>query len=205
MTYTQLQVVRMMTAFFPRLRRCIEGGWEEYRMYEPELRRRHSRRTRAAIVHDHIVGCIQRVFADVPGVIIHPYTSRRPFMIEFLGCLTVRFKKLDGKHRSSNIMTGLQRRLLSQLELPRMGNTMHIVAGYELDKLQQQVDNVFLVCPSPNTRNSPLWEIPLNNPLHNAEVMPLFSHVATPQPDPAEQITVRADAITAKGKGSKNG
>ncbi|MBL9004709.1 MAG: hypothetical protein JNJ46_10700 [Myxococcales bacterium] len=204
MLYTKDQVAEIVAPHVHNLRECVNGGWCQYRRdYSAELRKVHSARARASVVHDHIVQTAVRNLEGVPGIRVPLYHSGRPLLIEIDKKLTVRFKKLDNERRPRNIMTRQQRGLLAQATLPHIEGTMHLVVGYELDQLQQNIAHISLLCPHP-TRLSPLWDLPLDDRLNGFDSMPLFTHATQAQDNPANLITIRPDAARKEGR-ERNG
>ncbi len=140
--------------YFADLRACIVGGfkaWMELGRVAPALRVPCSTRTRAGFIYDHIVSCVRATFAGRRSVRI---IEKRGFLeLVIKNRFVLRFKKLDAKGRSRNILTRQQRLWFEQqLTLPEMPpEAEKLIAGYVLDELGTEIHRVLVTQPASAT------------------------------------------------------
>lgn len=158
---------------------------------DPEFAATLTTRSKASIVNDHVVRAIETRFAGKPGIRI---TRDRGFLVLIVNDrIVVRFKKLDRKLRSRNILTNQQRALLRQENLPGLPpDCTVVVAGYRLGASGLQILDSHVVCPV-GSRNK--WDIPLNAPAERlpAAVADLEDGLATPVLKPIPRTTANAE------------
>lgn len=134
-------------AQLPLVKQCIENAWGNYiTHYSPELRARHTARSRASLIHDEIVIEAEELFEDAPGV---RFEHRNHAFLVYLGQQQViRFKKFGPSFGVSGIPTQQHLSLINQqFSLPEFGEMMTIHAGYKLNKLETALEGCYVVCP----------------------------------------------------------
>jgi len=133
---------------FDAFRKIIEESWNtwaELGQKAPQLKAPLSAHCRARFIYDHIVFRARAHFDGKKGVKIH---EKHGFLILNIDDkLTIRFKKLDDKRRTSNIPTRQQVLFSMQLEMPGMPSASRLVAGYQLDQLQLSIKEIAITCP----------------------------------------------------------
>lgn len=89
-----------------------------------------------------------RLFDGMTGV--HLDIIQGLFLVNIEGKFVVRFKKLRRDRRGSNILTGQTMLFNSQqFDLPGIpARPTSLVAGYQLDGLQQHIDARLITCPN---------------------------------------------------------
>ncbi len=169
------------------LRESLIAGWHawiELGQRVPELQHPLSAQCRARFVYDHIVNAAKERFEGLPQVLT---SSTRGFLEiyfheEGVHVCTVRFKKVNKKGQSSNLLTEQQRkwRYVEQLkfdfpELPP--EAIRLIAGYRLDVLGTVQEELVITRPS---GNDAIWkyEIPETDSL----VVPFPSSGGEPGP-----------------------
>ena len=156
----------ILAPIIPALRSCILGAWDQ--SLSLPFRHTFESRTKSGIVRDMIVAKIKESFDSFPGVT--PIQTKHHF---FLGVqnLLIRFKKLNLNRLPQNYPTKQAVALEAQeLELPGMGNTVYLNAGYRTDVTATKITSVFLTCQR-NKAND--WELPLGGMEHGLAVLPI--------------------------------
>ena len=131
----------------PLIKQCIESGWDNYtKLYSPDLRARHSARTRASLINDEIVLEAEVLFANVPGI---RFEKRGNAFFAYVGQrMVIRFKKFGPNLSVSGIPTQQHLSLINQqFTLPDFGEMMTIHAGYKLNTLETALEGTYVVCP----------------------------------------------------------
>lgn len=126
--------------------RFIDGAWDDYGKYPLDLRIEHSARSRASLVHDHIVARATRYATNATSVRVADVNGLHLFVFE--ARIAIRFKKLDELLRTRNQPTQQVQRFKAQMELPGIEASHNLEAGYILSEDQQQISAVHLLCPS---------------------------------------------------------
>lgn len=158
----------------PQLRDCIQFGfdaWVALGQKAPELRAVLCPRTRASFIYDHIISRVRAVFSTVKRVRI---VDRRGFPeLVIKNRYVIRFKKLDSKGRSRNILTKQQKLWFEQqLSLPEMPPAAEkLVAGYVLDMLGTEIEQVLVTCPKDATQIE--WMINLSDADGVSNIVPM--------------------------------
>lgn len=159
------------------LAEVVAAGLPDWKDLPPDKTARQGRRTRASWISDVIADKAHEKFDNEPDVDV---TSKRGFVtLTFAGKLVLRFKKFNGRRlRTSGIMTH-QRIAFESQQLSFDGMTVTgIVAGYLLDKLEQELARLAIVCPL-NGHN--LWVIDLAIPGQGGgTVVPIGPRTPTP-------------------------
>ena len=93
-----------------------------------------SSRSQSSIIHDHIEHHAKALLDAIPGV--RTFTQRGIFTVALEESADIRFKKLDGKLRSSNVKTNQSNLYSLQLRLDGFADLPRLTAGYVLDDLR---------------------------------------------------------------------
>lgn len=134
-------------AQLPLVKQCIENAWDNYtKLYSPDLRTRHTARSRASLIHDEIVLEAEVLFDNVVGV---RFERRGHAFFVYIGQrLVIRFKKFGPSLSVSGIPTQQHLSLINQqFTLPDFGEMMTIHAGYKLNTLETALEGTYVVCP----------------------------------------------------------
>jgi len=156
MPISESQARSILSPFLPAIYDAVAYGWNEYIMgigdWGPDM----TERSRASIVHDLTIRSAIQQLDGVSGVRVEE--RNRLFLFIFEDLIALRFKKLDDEKRSCNIPTQVTLDFLAQQEIPGIPSTLHLEAGYVLNKLQSVIEGVFMVCPS-RDRVRWFWEL----------------------------------------------
>ena len=149
-----------------------------------------SPRSQSSIIHDHIVHHAKSLLAAIPG--IKTFKQRGIFTVAVEESADLRFKKLDGKLRSSNVRTKQSSRYSLQLRLDGFADLPRLTAGYLLDDLRMALDRAVVTLQVGRTVR---YVIPLTGS-SGQQVMP-FPNPVTPPALPARR-RVRAKSAPQK-------
>lgn len=138
-------------SYLELIRNCIVGAWDEYNSYPVEHRIKHTTRTRASAIHDHIIFAARRAFDGIQDV--RMVEINKLFLIAFGVDIALRFKKLDDSLRSSGIPTQQSIDFIHQGDLPGIPSVTHLEAGYRVNQLGA-LAGTYICCPN---GPSPLW------------------------------------------------
>lgn len=148
------------------LRSCILEAWEQ--SLNLPFRHNFESRTKSGIVRDMIVAKVKERFDSFPGVT--PIQTKHHFFLRVENFL-IRFKKLNLNRLPQNYPTKQAVALEAQeLELPGMGNTIYLNAGYSADETGTRIISMFLTCQR-NKSNE--WELALGGAEHGLVVLPV--------------------------------
>lgn len=125
----------------------IRNGWSDYSSQYADVAHLHSARTRASLVHDHVIDRIRRA-TDEAGL-LRLARHRGLYLLVVEGLLVVRFKKLDRRLRASRAWTaqGMYKQEWMFADLPPV---VKLQAGYQLDSTNSDLARVMLTCPDGN-------------------------------------------------------
>jgi len=177
MPISESQARSILSPYFPAIYGAVMYGWNEFNNgigdWGPDM----TERSRASIVHDLTIRSAIHQLDGVQGIRIEE--RNRLFLFIFDDLIAIRFKKLDDDKRSRNIPTQVTLGFLAQQEIPGIPSTLHLEAGYVLNRLQTDVEGVFIACPS-GDRVRWFWE--LENPALG-QVVQLPTSPIPPQPN----------------------
>jgi hypothetical protein len=168
--------------YLPQLRECIQYGfdaWIAFGLKAPELKACLCARTRASFIYDHIISRVRVVFSSARRVRI---VDRRGFPeLVIRNRYVIRFKKLDSKGRSRNILTRQQKLWFEQqLSLPEMPPAAEkLVAGYVLDMLGTEIERVLVTCPKDASQIE--WMINLSDGDGASNIVPMPTSPRAPK------------------------
>jgi hypothetical protein len=155
-TPSESQARSILSQYSPVFYNSIASSWNEYMQEIGDWGPDMTDRSRASIVHDLTIRSAIQQFDGVPGVRV--VVQNGLYLFIFDDSIAVRFKKLDEDKRSRNIPTQVTLDFRGQQEIPGISSTLHLEAGYVLNKLQTEIDGVYIVCPS-RDRASWFWEL----------------------------------------------
>ena len=142
----QSRADRLLRKDYRILSRVITTAWEDYQAYPFDVQAAHTPRTRASAVHDHMVSRAREAFGSVLHAQCTEYGGL--FMVLLYGRIAMRFKKLDDDFRSSNIPTQQSLDFVRQeSDLPGIKSMTNLQAGYRLNRLQTDLEGVYVACP----------------------------------------------------------
>lgn len=146
----------------------ITSAWVDYELHYEHVRHLHTSRTRANIIHDHIVFNARKIFDGIEGICLHDINGL--FLVEIQEKVLLRFKKLDEEKRCHNIQTQQTVDFFGQMELPYMPpHAIRLIAGYELNSLQTEIKAISITCPN-GSNNA--WYFEVESPvIESAEIV----------------------------------
>jgi hypothetical protein len=145
-----------LSGYFPRLWSIVDGAWVDYETkIPPEVRAVASPRSRASLVHDFMVKRSFEMAEACQGVSIVKHKLMFTLVFESAhGFIAMRLKKLGEDGTSKNHLTKQVIDFRNQIEIPGIGARFHLEVGYILNKTQDSINSIELVCPS---GNKPYW------------------------------------------------
>lgn len=155
---SQDQIIEAIQSELPLLYDCIRKAWATYQQGYPEaLKQHHTTRSRASLVHDHAVAFAREAFESRVGT--YCQEVNKLFLVCFANGIVVRFKKLDEKLRASNIATQQCMDFMTQVPLPFIDDAVNLHVGYRLNRLQTDIEGVYITQPAGPRSNT--WFLPL--------------------------------------------
>lgn len=157
---TEEKTRQILEPYLPILTSCLKVPWQQWERLKEEktydLWFPLTPRTRACFLYDHICHQIRHQFEGICGVTI---TEEHGFLLlNVQNLLLIRFKKLNSFGQASNVHTQQQKDYNLQLELPGIPNSAaRITAGYLLDKLQNDVEDIRVVLPIGARARQVIW------------------------------------------------
>jgi hypothetical protein len=186
------------------LQQVITLSWNDYhddKLYSQAMRLRHTPRTRANIVWDHMVFYAKQLLADVNG--IRFYEEEELFLVYYKETVALRFKKFNDDKHSCNIQTEQTKIFFGQEDLPYMpAKISRLVVGYQLNLMQNDIKSILVTCPIGQKRNA--WEWGLSDEATSEQVdilpirpqkPPVQPHV---QPGTPKRVVIRGEQIDPK-------
>jgi hypothetical protein len=161
------EVRELLMPYLGKIREAITSAWEAWEslgMVAPLLKLPLVSRTRANFLYDHITFNIRVKFEGVADAEI---IETRGFLeLRIKGIHVLRFKKLDGKGRSRNIMTQRQRSWFA-IQYQLFGSkepleSIRLIAGYQLNLLGTELTGMLITKPSGVCRID--WAFPIPEP-----------------------------------------
>jgi len=125
-------------------------SWEKFGELAPTCKKPLDSTTRANFIWNHVKENVKKRFKKVAGAIIRE--RGRLFALDVNGVALLRFKKVDSKHRASNIPTDQQLDLQmhfrkTQSVLPGFPDeATWLTCGYKLDELETKITDCVITC-----------------------------------------------------------
>lgn len=136
----------ILKPIFPILEQIIRDGFRFYVDSYRDFAFKHSPRTRASTINDHIVDlAMQRL----PAFGIRSARLMQRSLFEFKGECLLHFKKLNRRKLTANYPTLFALDFNKQLDLPGLPSTLpRLVAGYVPTPDWSGVESVYVTCPN---------------------------------------------------------
>jgi hypothetical protein len=163
------EALSLLGRHLPAFYRCVDGAWTDYMSYPIEKRIIHSERSRASLVHDHMVDRASQYAAREEGVEIMERSGLHLFV--FGGTIAIRFKKFDEDLRTRNQPTEQVKRFKAQYSLIGVPDAHNLESGYILSPDGQSIKAIHLVCPS---GTGIYWDVLLTESEQTSVVQDLF-------------------------------
>lgn len=179
------EAIDVLDGHLPAFYRVVSGAWEDYMSYPIERRIIHSVRSRASLVHDHMIDRASRYATQENGV--HIIERRKLYLFVFDSRIAIRFKKFDEELRTSNQPSKQVHQFKHQRQLPGVNAAHNLEAGYIVGPDGQSIQAIHLVCPS---GNKAYWDVLLTENTQTTVIEDLF----------AQKIAAEAESDGAKVK-----
>jgi hypothetical protein len=138
---------------YDRLLICIKEAWKSWEKLgelAPDCKKPLDSTSRANFIWNHIKDNVKKRFKKVSGVVIRE--KGRLFALEVNGVALLRFKKVDAKHRASNIPTRQQLDLQMHFRKTQTvlagfpDESTWLTCGYALDQLETKMTDFVITC-----------------------------------------------------------
>ena len=175
----------------PAFYRAVMGAWDDYRSYPDEKRLIHSDRSRASLMHDHMVDRASKYAVVEREVQI--VKRQGLYLFVFGAQIAIRYKKFDEDLKTSNQPSKQVREFKNQQQLPGVPAAHNLESGYILSKDAQSVQAVHLVCPS--GERSVSWDVLLTDSAQETVIANLFEQkIDNEETDPGARVRRREQA-----------
>ncbi|WP_162247148.1 hypothetical protein [Rhizobacter sp. Root404] len=196
----QSRADRLLKKDYLIISQLIVDAWRDYQQYPFTIQTAHTPRTRASAVHDHMVLRAREAFASMPHAKCIDHSGL--FIVLLYDRIALRFKKLDDEFRSSNIPTQQSLDFVRQeSELPGIKTMMNLQAGYRLNRLQTDLEGVYVACPR-GAENLWIKELPIVKMASSASVI---SFPPSIKPTPATTFSIKDQPKSDKLADSEGG
>lgn len=188
---SKLNAEQILGPFLSRFRDCIVQAFQKYRTDYKTVSIVHTQRSRASLIHDHMIAFAREFLGGDPQIQI--FAKRGLSLVNVKDNLLIRFKKLDAKRHSRDNATQQNFLFTAQLDLPGISSELtHLQAGYVLNELQTGLEGVYITCPNGKHLE---WFIDLT--LLPSTKVAEFTQPKTPAP-PVTEIKVAKRRIRPK-------
>lgn len=177
MEISQEVVESDLASYLPDLRCRVARALADYTIeYAPKLRRVHSKRTKASLVHDHIVEKMAEFAESTPGVVLR--NCQNLWVLTFPQGYIVRFKKVGPFKLPSGHKTRQVRNFRNHVGLEGLPPAICLDLSYQLDE-SGDLHGVYLICPSGTSSN--MWDSEITDDGARPIVVSLFGEQIEPQ------------------------
>lgn len=191
--------LRYLRTHLPALHGAILGGWDDWTKHaSPEMQAVVSTTARAAAVHDFQVRRAARYFETQPRCHV---LDRDGLVLFIVGDrIAIRLKKFNDQFRSENQPTKQVRDFRAQQALPGIRAAHHIEAGYKLDRFQQEIEWIGLVCPN---NDGIFWQTEITAQEARTSIQDLFESAAPTAGGTTFKRRAPNNVITLKPNGTR--
>jgi hypothetical protein len=142
---TEDEAREILAPYIDEIEDAVREGWLDFGREYVATAYLLTTRSRATIVHDHVIGRLQRLVDRRSGLRLTKIRGMDVLIVA--DRLMVRFKKLDPALRASNIPTAQALQFDRQQQLPGMPPALaNLTAGYQLDRTNSAFTGIFVVC-----------------------------------------------------------
>lgn len=146
MNISQEEAEKILEPHKNQFRDCVINAWNDYNNYYSDVKHKHSARTRANILYDHMVDSARLKFDGMSEISLIDINGS--FLISIGNMLIIRFKKLDNEMKSRNYPTQQALAFMDQLTLPGIPVAARLIVGYQLNELQTNIKSILVTCPN---------------------------------------------------------
>lgn len=157
-------------------------AFELYQTLSPEVLLHFGKRTRASAVHDLMLKEAARYADRAEGVRWFKVNQLHGLVINEQ--IAIRFKKFDSRIIPSNIRTQQVVSFRSQCHIEGIDAIHHLEVGYNLDSLEKEIAEVFVVNPSGFKSN--FWAYKITE----SEVKPIVENIFSDHSDDTIQPAI---------------
>ena len=184
------EAIAILGGHLPAFYRVVSGAWDDYMSYPIDKRIVHSVRSRASLVHDHMIDRASRYATQESGV--HILERRKLYLFVFDRRIAIRFKKFDEDLRTSNQPSKQVHQFKHQRQLQGVEAAHNLEAGYIVGADGQSIQAIHLVCPSGNRA---YWDVLLTESTQTTVIEDLFAKkVATEEENDGAKVKRRQQA-----------
>ena len=163
--------------YLPSLRERVVGAVNIYKAkYDTALKRIHSKRSVASLIHDHIVHNMAEFAETTPGVSL--CNSKNLHILTFPEGYIIRFKKVGNSKLPSGWKTGQVKDFRNHRGLDGLPPAVCLDLSYQLDAMGN-LHAVYLICPAGVWSN--MWDSELREDGARPVVVSLFGEPTEPQ------------------------
>jgi hypothetical protein len=198
---SRVECQSLLAEHLPTLEACFKAAWDRWRKWLKELPGSPadvSPRSRASTLYDFITSEVAKQLSGKPGVQIKK--SRGLLLVRFRDRVAIRFKKFRGKSLKTSSNHNGQTIAFEQhtLELPSASvqPVTHLVAGYLLDELAVDLEQIAITCSVDGEHFWAPIEVLKSEAVHTADV-----RIATTADPTAAKPSVRS-ASRKKNEGA---
>lgn len=142
---TKDEAHEILAPHLPTIEEAIRQAWHDYGRCYANDAHRHSTRSRASLIHDHIISRLEEAIDGVSALRLTKIKGLHVLVVA--DRLLLRFKKLDRALRPSRPWTA-QGEFHQQLPLLEdMPELVKLQAGYQLDRTNTSLQAILLTCP----------------------------------------------------------
>lgn len=184
-------VRRDLGGHFGNLYKMVRESVDTYNdSYPASLKKAHSKRSRASLIHDHFFEQAA-IFAEPRQDILRLVESRNLWMLFFQVGYSMRFKKVDEDRIAGGHITDQLENYRCQFEVEGIPSSVHLDLSYQLSN-DLQLSNVYVICPSGVQTNA--WELEITPNDARSVVVDLFPE------SPTDGSSIEGGKITPKEK-----
>jgi hypothetical protein len=165
-----------LAEYLPSLRAGIADAVGKYNGYDAGLRRVHSKRSTASLIHDHIVENMARFAESAADVELRNVSNL--WVLSFPQGYLIRFKKVGAAKLAAGHPTKQVKKVRNHQQLDGLPKAINLDLSYELDD-DGMLRAVYLICPAGVGSN--MWDSELVGDGARPIMVSLFGTPVEPQ------------------------
>jgi hypothetical protein len=170
MGISEADVRRDLGEHFHALHELVGKAVDTYNSYPASLKKAHSKRSRASLIHDHFLEHAA-AYAERRQESVRLVETKHLWVFYFQTGYAMRFKKVDDEKMTAGQLTEQVRNFRSQADVVGIPISTHLDLGYQLTELGQ-LAHVYIVCPSGIQSNA--WDVEITATDVKSVVVNLF-------------------------------
>lgn len=172
-TVSQDEVQREMAHREETLTACVRKAFADMKAFQAERHPNMRVRARRTLLQDLVVRGVDEAYSEAPDCrVIDPKTGR--YLLSIANRFILQVKYLTREFKTVNALTETAKQFNAQGDLAGMPSLPRITLGYRLDKLETDVEGVYLLFA---INNEPVWWYRIDENgegITGAETLPLF-------------------------------